>query len=61
METWVKQIIKILEKTKAKSASDKAAIENALHVFKYGKGWLTNDMPSKIFFWSDFHDRNAVE
>lgn len=49
---WLKEIIFILERMNPRTK----AIENAIHVFKYGKGWLTDDLPSKIFFFTDFYE-----
>lgn len=57
MENWIKEIISTLEGINPRTQ----AIENAIHVFKYGNGWLTDDSPSKIFFWSDFYDHHAGE
>lgn len=57
MEPWVKQIIELLEDIEDDAHQE--AIANALHVFKHGKGFLTNGPPSKIVFFGELHDRDA--
>jgi hypothetical protein len=64
MEPWVRQIIKILEDlqvwiSRMEDEDRHQAISNALHVFKNGKGFLTNGLPTKIVFFGELHDRDA--
>lgn len=57
---WVYRIIKILQIIRPFLSSEyKKSVDNALHIFKYGKGWLTDDLVVKIFFFEDFYDSNA--
>jgi hypothetical protein len=59
MEPWVRQIVKMLEDLADEDRQQ--AISNALHVFKNGKGFLTNGPPTKIVFFGELHDRDAGE
>lgn len=61
MESWVSEILSILSNIETDSHSESKAIENAIHVFKYGNGWLTDGPIKKIFFFSDFNDSDAVK
>lgn len=57
MEPWVKQIIELLEGIDDDKGQQ--AIVHALHVFKHGKGFLTNGPPSRVVFFGELHDRDA--
>lgn len=62
MKTWEIVGVNLLEKLKKYkkiSTNEIKAINNIIHILKYGKGWLTGDMPSKIFFFSDFYNENT--
>ena len=57
-EIWISDIIDTLEKTLEDLEAKTKAVKNAIHVFKTGQGWLTDDMPKKIFFWGDLNGNN---